>query len=120
MDGVSIHREKETVANKYDFETVPAGTCFRLVITAENLEAEERGLLWLGVRELERGHIRLGGFKGRGLGWVELVDLTLHGVEAENRAALRAYLIEGRLGEILPETADGWLGELMDALEGGV
>jgi len=118
-DGVSIHRDKGTVENKYDFETVPAETRFRLFIAAENLEKEERGLLWLGVRELERGYIHLGGFKGRGLGHVKLESLTLRGVESEDRPALRAYLLEGHLSTIPLETADGWLTSLVNVLEGG-
>ena len=118
-DGVAIHRDKETVQHKYDFETVPAGTRFRLIITAENLDEAERGLLWLGLRELERGHIHLGGFKGRGLGQVTLENLTLQEVDASARPALPAYLVEGTLAETSPETADGWLNELMDDMMGG-
>lgn len=118
-DGVAIHREKETVQHKYDFETVPADTRFQLTIIAENLDEVERGLLWLGLRELERGHIHLGGFKGRGLGRVALKNLTLQKVDAADRPALRAYLVEGTLAEVSPETADGWLNGLMDAMVGG-
>jgi CRISPR/Cas system CSM-associated protein Csm3 (group 7 of RAMP superfamily) len=69
-DSVAIDREKESVANKYDFEAMPAGVRFKLEIVAENLDDHELGLLLLGVRELERGNIRIGGFKGRGLGVV--------------------------------------------------
>jgi CRISPR-associated protein Csm3 len=71
-DGVSINREKETVEQKYDFETVPSGSRFALEIVAENLDEVERGLLWLGVEELRRGQILVGGFKGRGLGRVAI------------------------------------------------
>ena len=117
--GVAIDREKETVANLYDFETVPAGVCFSLNITAENLDVAERGLLWLGLRELERGHIHLGGFKGRGLGQVTLENLRLRGVEASDRQALRDYLATGELVEMPPATADAWLEELMKVMVGG-
>lgn len=118
-DGVSIHREKETVENKYDFETVTAGARFRLNITAENLDEEERGLLWLGVRELERGHIRVGGFKGRGLGQVKLENLSVHGVEISKRPEIRAYLLTGELPRVELKDADAWLNRAVNVMTGG-
>ena len=118
-DGVAIHREKETVAHKYDFEAVPAGTRFQLRIIAENLEEEERGLLWLGIQELERGHIYVGGFKGRGLGQVKLEKLEVKGVEAADAKALKAYLLRGEMKPILPEKADGWLETLLTKMGAG-
>ena len=72
-DGVAIDRDKGTVAvGPYDYEVLPAGTRFELCITAENLADWQRGLLWLGLRALERGDVALGGFTSRGLGWVRL------------------------------------------------
>jgi len=118
-DGVSIHREKETVANKYDFEAVPAGTRFRLRIVAENLDEEERGLLWLGLRELERGHIHVGGFKGRGLGQVKLEKLAIKGLDAADPEALKAYLLRGEMKHIPLEEADRWLEELLTKIGSG-
>jgi len=81
-DGVAIDRDKGTVAEgPYDYEVVPAGTRFELRITAENLTDWQRGLLWLGLRVLERGDVPLGGFTSRGLGWVRLNDPKVHLVE---------------------------------------
>jgi len=116
-DGVSIHREKETVQNKYDFETVPAGTAFDLRITLENLEQAERGLVWLGLRELGDGHILLGGFKGRGLGRASLADLKISGLEEGDRQALKRYILHRTLTDISVEDADRWLEKLWDELE---
>jgi CRISPR-associated RAMP protein (TIGR02581 family) len=74
-DGVAIDRDKGTVAvGPYDYEVVPAGTRFELHIEAENLDEWQRGLLWLGLRELKRGDVALGGFTSRGLGWVRLEE----------------------------------------------
>lgn len=115
-DGVAIHREKETVQHKYDFETVPVGSTFVLCITAENLSPAEHGLLWMGLRELSDGAVLLGGFKGRGLGRVQLAKPTIQGVESANRAALRSYLLDGRLSDMLAE-ADTWLQALWAELE---
>lgn len=116
-DGVSIHREKETVQNKYDFETVPAGTAFALRVTAENLSPAERGLLWLGLRELGEGNVLLGGFKGRGLGQVRLADLRIQGIEPGDRMGLRRYILHGTFADIDAAEAEHWLQALWDELE---
>jgi len=76
-DSVAIDREKESVANKYDFEAMPAGVRF--------------GLVLLGVRELEQGNIRIGGFKGRGLGVVRLEKVQYEWID---RNSLLAYLVD--------------------------
>ena len=112
-DGVAIHREKETVEDKYDFETLPAGTSFELYITAENLSEEEFGLLWLGIQELKEGHIQVGGFKGRGLGWVKLDHVKIKGVQAKDKNALRRYLIDRQLGEVSQNKASSCLDQLL-------
>lgn len=118
-DGVAIHREKETVAHKYDFEALSAGTRFHLTILAENLSPTERGLLWLGIQELARGWILLGGFRGRGLGRVKVEGLQIRGVEATDRKALQDYLLEGKLRDIPQEAAEGWLNALVQEIMGG-
>ncbi len=118
-DGIAIHREKETVANKYDFEALPAGTRFHLTILAENLSPAERGLLWLGVQELARGWIPLGGFRGRGLGRVKLEGLEIRAVEATDRRAFREYLLNGALQDVRLEEADQWLNALLEEMMGG-
>lgn len=123
-DGVSIDRDKESVAEKYDFEVLPPGTAFTLSVIAENLDEAERGLMWLGLRELIDGHIRIGGFKGRGLGVVRLVNVDLRGVDAAERAALREFVLHGTLPSIAATPADvviradGWLEAFMADVEG--
>ncbi len=76
-DGVAIDRDKGTVSEGrlYDYEVVPAGTRFELHIEAENLDRWQLGLLWLGLRALERGDVAVGGFTSRGLGWITAEDL---------------------------------------------
>ncbi len=100
-DAVAIDREKESVANKYDFEALPAGVRFQFELIAENLsEGEELGLVLLGVRALEQGEILIGGFKGRGLGHVKLEGTQYEWID---RANLKDYLITGQAG-VLDET----------------
>jgi CRISPR/Cas system CSM-associated protein Csm3 (group 7 of RAMP superfamily) len=117
-DGVSIDRDKETVANKYDFEAVPAGTEFQLAVVAENLEPAERGLLWLGLRELKEGRLALGGFKSRGLGQVALKDLRMKAVDSTDRSALKRYILQDQLTPVDSAEADHWLEVLWQQLEG--
>jgi len=115
-DAVAIDRDKETVANKYDFEAMPAGSQFRLEIVADNLDEAERGLLWLGIEELKRGQILIGGFKGRGLGRTTLENLQLRFVD---RSRLRDYLLTGEIPEIDESEAQKWLETLVRELTGG-
>jgi CRISPR-associated RAMP protein (TIGR02581 family) len=116
-DGVAIHREKDTVQHKYDFEVLPKETRFQLRITAENLSPAELGLLWLGLRELDEGNVLIGGFKGRGLGQVKLGNVDIRGVQSKDRAALRRYIIKRELTPVTREEADGWLEALWQELE---
>jgi CRISPR-associated RAMP protein (TIGR02581 family) len=108
-DGVAINRDKETVENKYDFEVVPRFAAFDLHITGENLDGAERGLLWLGLCELNAGHVLLGGFKGRGLGQVRMEEIHFWGVDRKDREALRRYLLRSRLDETPLVQAEDWL-----------
>jgi len=108
-DSVAIDREKESVANKYDFEAMPAGVRFGLEIVAENLDDHELGLLLLGIRELERGNIRIGGFKGRGLGVVTLENMRYEWVD---RASLLEYLMEDKVQPV----DEAWFNAKLQAL----
>jgi CRISPR-associated RAMP protein (TIGR02581 family) len=108
-DSVAIDREKESVANKYDFEAMPAGVRFGLEIVAENLDDHELGLLLLGIRELERGNIRIGGFKGRGLGVVLLENVRYEWVD---RNSLLAYLVDNTTQPV----DEAWVNAKLQAL----
>ncbi|GIV09246.1 MAG: CRISPR-associated RAMP protein [Fimbriimonadales bacterium] len=115
-DSVAIDREKESVANKYDFETLPAGVRFQFELIAENLNNEELGLVLLGVRALENGDILIGGFKGRGLGHVKLEDACYEWVD---RATLKDYLINGSVSTLDETKRNAALETLFNALTGG-
>ncbi len=108
-DGVAIDRDKGTVAvGPYDYEVVPAGTRFELHIVAENLKPWQRGLLWLGLRALERGEVALGGFTSRGLGWVKLEQPQVRLVEGAQ--ALLTLLAGAEAGRVVgDEEARPWI-----------
>lgn len=93
-DGVGIDRDTERAVEhiKYDFEVVPAGTTFKFSLTLENPSEQDKGLIAIGLREMEEGMIRLGGIRSRGLG---VSRLTLHQLEhlnARDPKQLAAYL----------------------------
>lgn len=115
-DSVAIDREKESVANKYDFEALPAGVRFQFELIAENLNDEELGLVLLGIRALENGDILVGGFKGRGLGHVKLENAQYQWVE---RANLADYLIKGEWGTLSEERRNECLQKLFQSMTGG-
>ena len=78
-DGVGIDRDLGRVsgARKYDYEVVAAGSRFAFELTMDGLEACQEGAVVAGLRLLDDGFARLGGFKSRGLGRVRLVDLQV-------------------------------------------
>ena len=74
-DGVAIDRESGTAKEKakFDYETIPAGTRFKLEISAENIEDWELGLLLFALDSLSNGYAFLGGNTSRGLGSVKIM-----------------------------------------------
>ena len=111
-DGVSIDRDKGTVNNKFDFQVVSAGSTFVFNAYAENLDPDhdEPGLLLIVLEELKSGMLRVGGFKSRGLGVVELKDLRVTRVNAPQRgnaASIKRYLeyLQGKLPTPLSDEA---------------
>lgn len=117
-DGVAIDRDKGTVSEGrlYDYEVVPAGTRFELQVVAENLSPWQRGLLWLGLRALERGDVGLGGFTSRGLGWVRLKEWKARLIEGAR--ALLDLLGGAEAGEeIGEEKARTWVRAFQAELE---
>jgi CRISPR-associated RAMP protein (TIGR02581 family) len=120
-DGVAIDRDTGRAAEGflYDYEVVPAGTVFKLRIVVENADDWQLGMLFVGLRELENGHLALGGATSRGLGEAKLV---INGAEwIEGRKGLLAYLRTGT-GEVLDEEKlrekrMGWQKAFVDLLE---
>ncbi|MEW6296032.1 MAG: CRISPR-associated RAMP protein Csx7 [Candidatus Diapherotrites archaeon] len=99
-DGVCIDRDTETARPKlkYDFEVVPPGARFEIVIDLENPEDHELALVGAVLAEWQSG-IRLGGFTSRGLGGVRLDSLAVFELDYGNLEQLRGYLLQGALTE---------------------
>lgn len=103
-DGVGIDRDSERAIEgvKYDFEVVPAGTTFSFGLTLENPSPQDKGLIAIGLREMEEGMIRLGGIRSRGLGRCTLALEPVQYVDFADSETLIAYLKGDRDGKSKP------------------
>ena len=82
-DGVVIDRDNRTARDggKYDFETVSPGVTFSLEIMGDNLDPEEKGLIFIAFDLISQGFASLGGNVSRGTGRIK-IDIT--GIEVLN------------------------------------
>jgi CRISPR-associated RAMP protein (TIGR02581 family) len=104
-DGVALDRDTETASEGklYQFEAVPAGVRFHFELVADNLQPEEKGLLFMSLHAFERGEVPLGGARSRGLGAVKLTDVQVD--EIPSALALvrgETRSLDGRAGPIRP------------------
>lgn len=120
-NGVGIDRDKEQAAKGvlYDFEAVPPGTEFSLLVLADNVKNFEVGLLLYLFDELHRGQLSLGGKTSRGLGqmevaWTRIEETRLDADGGSNPFAqllARHELLTAEAGEsaepVLPLPGDG-------------
>ncbi|HEU4322607.1 MAG TPA: CRISPR-associated RAMP protein Csx7 [Roseiflexaceae bacterium] len=74
-NGVGIDRDTETVAQSllYNYEVVPAGMRFGFALTLENAAPWQIGMVLLGLEPWQRGEAQIGGFRSRGLGYLQLL-----------------------------------------------
>jgi CRISPR-associated RAMP protein (TIGR02581 family) len=74
-NGVGINRDTETVEQGllYDYEVVPAGVRFHFDLVVENAAPWQLGMLLAALKPWQRGEVQIGGFRSRGLGYVQLV-----------------------------------------------
>lgn len=74
-NGVGINRDTETVEQGllYDYEVVPAGVRFHFDLVVENAAPWQLGMLLAALKPWRRGEAQIGGFRSRGLGYVQLV-----------------------------------------------
>jgi len=100
-DHVGIDRETGSAAEgiKYDRAILPRGTRLSLHLAVEvpSRESRKRALAMLsGIRSaLEKGEVRLGAAKSRGLGSIGLDDGTLTEVVLGTRDGILAFLLAG-------------------------
>jgi CRISPR/Cas system CSM-associated protein Csm3 (group 7 of RAMP superfamily) len=96
-DGVGIDRTTGAAARaasaKFDFETIPAGTKFDIVLELEDADEVDRYLLNLALYEWQEGRLRFGGNKSRGTGVLMLKEeVQITKFELNNSSGLMAFL----------------------------
>lgn len=79
-NGVALNRDTETVeqGKLYDYEVVPAGTSFAFTLVMENADNWQLGMILLALQPWQRGEVQIGGFRSRGLGYIQLQHVKQH------------------------------------------
>lgn len=111
--GVGINRDTGAAqeAIKYDFEVLPRGHSFNLLIRCDVPEEYSETwlpLLALGLRLLEQGELTLGGRAARGVGQVRLHDLQVYTLNTGDRAALLRALVADPPQSYGSAEPEGW------------
>lgn len=118
-NGVGIDRDTETASDGllYDYEVVPAGTRFDFALSAENMADWQLGMLVLALAPWERGEAQVGGFRSRGLGYVQLEGASYDYTTVANADDVIA-LLEGSGGaKIDADDRRAWIAAFKAALE---
>ncbi|PDW04091.1 type III CRISPR-associated RAMP protein Csx7 [Candidatus Viridilinea mediisalina] len=119
-NGVALNRDTETAEAGllYDYEVVPAGMRFAFALTMENAEAWQLGMILLALQPWERGEVQLGGFRSRGLGYVQLTDLQRRFVALQPGDADAAIALLDGTGGVEPDATQmqAWTAALRSKL----
>src|SRR5206468_726495 len=96
--GVGIDRDTGAAREqiKYDFEVLPRGHTFHLLMRCEMEPKYQQvwsRLLAIGLRLLEQGELTLGGRAARGVGQVRLTKLDVFRLDTNDRPTLLAALL---------------------------
>jgi CRISPR-associated RAMP protein (TIGR02581 family) len=99
-DGVVLDRDSHTAVDglKYDYETVAAGTTFRVRFDLDNPTPADEALFGAALFEWATGS-SLGGFTSRGLGRFRLEDVKLRGVNFDDPKERVQYLTRPKAEE---------------------
>jgi CRISPR-associated RAMP protein (TIGR02581 family) len=94
-DGVVLNRDSHNAVPglKYDYEVLPAGTCFRIHFDVDNPTDTDEALLGAALFEWVAGS-NLGGFTSRGLGRFHLEDIQVARADLDDPGQRRRYLTE--------------------------
>ncbi len=100
-DGVGIDRDSHRAVDgiKYDYEVVSSYAVFDLEITLEAPDPRTLGIASLGMLELARGHIALGGLTSRGLGkvFIEEGEIEVRALNLADPGLRKEYLKTGQV-----------------------
>jgi CRISPR-associated RAMP protein (TIGR02581 family) len=118
-NGVALNRDTETVEQGllYDYEVVPAGTRFDFELVLENADKWQLGMVLLLLKPWERGEAQIGGFRSRGLGYVQLDVTERRFVAVRNDVErLLDLLRSGTTGQISETDENSWYEAFRDEL----
>lgn len=106
-DGVVLDRDSHTAVDglKYDYETVAAGTAFRVCFDLDNPTPADEALFGAALFEWHAGS-SLGGFTSRGLGRFRLEEVKVRGVDFDNPEERVRYLTRPKVEEKLKDRGD--------------
>lgn len=92
-DGVGLNRDLRNAQPgiKYDFEALRPGTAFDLELLLENASDVHYALTLKALQLLHEGHILIGGMTSRGLGRVELRDVSVERTDAARLLAGQGF-----------------------------
>ena len=102
-DGIKIDRETGATekGGKFDYDVVPAGTIFKMIIELENIEEYQLDLIGLAFNDIMSNEGDLfGGKTSRGIGRCKVENLKLSYVTSSNIEALKKYIFEGKFSNI--------------------
>lgn len=93
-DGVVIDRDTETARPKlkFDYEVVPSGASYTILIELENPDENDKALVALGLQSWQTG-VLIGGNTSRGLGRALLTDIQIERVRFENVEERKEYIL---------------------------
>jgi len=106
-DGVGIDRDRGRAVNqvKFDYEVVPSDTVFEFSVTVDSPDEVELGLLAVGIREMQRGKVAVGGKTTRGMGRCRLEDVAVQDESFDSMENLASHL-KARAGKAGVSTTD--------------
>mgnify|MGYP000002902104 CR=1 FL=1 len=106
-DGVVLDRDSHTAVDglKYDYETVAAGTAFRVCFDLDNPTPKDEALFGAALFEWASGS-SLGGFTSRGLGRFRLEDIEIRGVDFDELKERVQYLTRPKAEDKLNDRGD--------------
>lgn len=106
-DGVVLDRDSHTAVNglKYDYEVLPAGTAFTILLELDNPTSADEALFGAALFEWNAGS-SLGGFTSRGLGRFHLEAVQLSSIDLEDPKQRVRYLTHSDAADRLLSVPD--------------
>jgi CRISPR/Cas system CSM-associated protein Csm3 (group 7 of RAMP superfamily) len=118
-DGVGIDRDRGRAVDqvKFDYEAIPSGTGFEFSLTVDSPDVVELGLAAIAIREMQEGHLAVGGKTTRGMGHCVLSEVAIEDADFGSVNGMASYFqrrAEGETSEVADP--DAYLDERIEDL----